>query len=316
MNKINTGYLFLCLIAASCHPGGSSVREESSNRPDESAPDVVIYPAPSNEPLNTRYKVTANGADVPVYDVKIAPGANSRADTFEIAGMAYFDMKKAPVAVGVIVDAPISKADISPDTAAILSEIDGNRLLFKVNQPCHLSIRINDDHRPLYLFVNPEESDIPDPKAPEVVYFGPGSYRLPAMELEDGMTVYVAGGSVVHCYVGPHEWYTVNSFGHKNYDKFYTFDLTGKHITFRGRGIIDMDAIPTHGRRSVRMQGENILLEGVIFRNPSDWTVWVENSRNVSINNIKILGYRTGSDGVNAHSSQSVRIENTYIVKP
>lgn len=169
----------------------------------------------------------------------------------------------------------------------------------------------------LHLFVNEEETDRPDPNDPDVVYFGPGSYRLPAMELKDGMTVYVAGGAVVHAYVGPHEWYTIDpETGRKNYDKFYMYDLNGKNITFRGRGIIDQADVPAYGRRGVRIRGENIRMEGIIFRDPADWTVGIEEASNVRIKNVKILGNRPHAAGVGllpAQKRQHVRVEDCFI---
>jgi hypothetical protein len=310
--------IFVCLIAAtcllcvSCHSTGN----ETATTTTGEVAKVVTYPAPSNEILNGQYTITADGQDVPVYNIKVANAKNDP-DTFELAGMAYFDLVEGPAAVLITVKESISHAEVIPSSAGLSSEIDGHTLRLTVNEPQNLTIRINGDtiHTCL-LFVNPPETDVPDPTDPDVVYFGPGSYRLPQMELEDGMTVYVAGGAVVHCYVGPHEWYTVNELGHKNYLKFYTYDLTAKNVTFRGRGIIDQDGIPSYGRRSVHIQGENITLEGVIFRSPSEWTVVVENSKNVRIDNVKLIGHRPCVDGIDVSSSEQVEITNNFFRFP
>ena len=297
----------------------------SMNR-DDTERNVIIYPAPENEELNTKFNVTADGYNVPVYDVRVGPETKEGRDLamddkansdkyYETAGMAYFDMKKGPVTVCVTIDNPIKKAKILPTSYGISPEIKDNTLSFTVDSPKNLTIELNGEYvRSLHLFINEEEKDIPDPKDPNVVYFGPGSYRLPAMALEDGMTVYVAGGAIVRCYVGPHEWYKINNYsGLKNYDPFYMYDLTGKNITFRGRGIIDQSDIPTHSRRSVLINGENIKLEGVIFRNPSEWTVQIKESNNIHVDNIKIIGHRANSDGIDICSSQNVLVENCFI---
>ncbi|GHT34769.1 hypothetical protein AGMMS49574_22820 [Bacteroidia bacterium] len=320
MKIFNAGYVALCVLATACNSGGNTPPKETLvSKPvnNNSNKSIIVYPAPANERLNATYKVSADGQDIAVYNVKAPQILKNSRDTAEFSGMAYFDFVKGPVTVTVSVDAAISKAEVLPASLGITPEIKDKSISFQIDKPQNLDIQINGDpiHQ-LHLFVNPEETDVPNPKDPDVVYFGPGSYRLPQMELEDGMTVYIAGGAVVHCYVGPHEWYTLNDKGYKNYNKFYTFDLTGKNITFRGRGIVDQDGIPAYGRRSVLVKGENIKVEGVIFRSPSEWTVVVESSKNVSIDNIKIIGYRPCSQAIMVDGNSDVIETDNYILVP
>ncbi len=316
---------FVYLTLLSCQAGTSPTAGEVKETTPEKK-NFIVYTAPENEVLNTRYRVTVNGENSPVYDVKVASASKdlrqkARQDIpasgnyFETAGMTYFDLHSGSVEVTVTVDEAIKEAYILPEDAGITPQLNGKSLTFTVDHPQNLTVVINGDKvRCLHLFVNGEETDIPDAKDPNVVYFGPGSYRLPAAEIEDGMTVYVAGGSVVRCYVGPHEWYTINPVTkQKNYDKFYMYDLNGKNITFKGRGIVCLNDIPTHSRRAVRVHGENIRMRGVIFRGPSEWAIDVQDSKDVVIDNIKIIGYRAQTDGVDIASSQNVRVENCFI---
>lgn len=205
-----------------------------------------------------------------------------------------------------------------PVASATGGASSASRIKVLIDRPQNLVVSFdNDPSLCLHLFVNEEETDRPDPSDPDVVYFGPGNYRLPAMKLEDGMTVYVSGGAVVHAYVGPHEWYTIDpETGQKNYDPFYMYDLNGRNITFRGRGVIDQTDVPAYGRRVVRIRGENIRLEGVIFRDPSDWTVGIEQASNVRIRNVKILAPRSNAAGIGFlpdQKRQNVRIEGCFI---
>jgi hypothetical protein len=319
MTKICFVLISLLIIIGSCKNEKKSADTEANKK----LSNIIIYSAPEDEELNTMFKVTADGISVPVYNIKVAgkdrnlamDDKRNSAQYFETTGMTYFDIRKGPVMVTVSVDKVISSAKILPSSYGIVPQINGNSLSFDVDAPKNLTVEINGNEiHSLHIFVNEEETDLPDPKDPDVVYFGPGSYRFPVGELEDGMTVYVAGGAIVHCYVGPHEWFTINKYsGLRNYNKFFMYDLTAKNVTFRGRGIIDQDGIPTHARRSVRINGENINLEGVIFRNPSEWVIDVLDSKNVHINNIKVLGYRADTDGINISSSQNVLVENCFI---
>lgn len=146
------------------------------------------------------------------------------------------------------------------------------------------------------------------------MYFAAGSYRSPAAELEDSMTVYIAGGAVVRCYVGPHEWYTVNpETGQKNYSPFYMLNLKGKHIKVCGRGILDQNDIPIHSRRAIRIGGDDITLEGIIIRNSSEWGVYIDRAANASLDNIKIMNYRLGAGGIYTDQASNTRIKDSYI---
>jgi hypothetical protein len=314
MKQIYFIIVALCLPAVSCRQG--QPQAPAGGTAASGAEHIIVYPAPSNEPLNDWYAITADGREVPVYNVKVASATNDP-DAFELAALSYFDLIKGPVDVEISAKEDIRLAEVFPASAGIVPEINGGVLRARIDNPCNLTFCINGDTiHSCHLFVNPPETDAPDPNDPDVVYFGPGSYRLPQMELEDGMTVYVAGGAVVHCYAGPHEWYTVNDRGYKNYNKFYTYDLRAKNVTFRGRGIIDQDDIPAYGRRSVHIQGENIALEGVIFRSPSEWTVVVEKSKNVRIDNVKLIGHRPCMEGIDVSSSEQVSITNSFIRSP
>jgi polygalacturonase len=54
-------------------------------------------------------------------------------------------------------------------------------------------------------------------------------------------------------------------------------------------------------------------MEGIILRDPPLWTVPVRRSTNVSIENIKILGYRANSDGIDICNSRNVTVSNCFI---
>src|ERR1035437_263728 len=96
-------------------------------KPSISTTHVTVYPAPENEVLNTAYKITADGQEVSVYDIKVASGSEENrikakediaasGNYFDVAGMAYFDLKSGPVTVAVSVKAPIAQARILPES--------------------------------------------------------------------------------------------------------------------------------------------------------------------------------------------------------
>lgn len=313
MKKIYLVCAALGLLAVSCNSGGS----KSNN--------VVVYQAPKGEELNTVYKVTADGMKVPVYNAKVGMerkanrerAMDDRANShkfYDLAGFAYFDLKKGPVTVTVSVPEDIKTAKVLPTSYGINPTINGKTLSFEVDKPQNLVVEVNGEHiRSLHLFVNPEEKDIPDPNDPNVIYFGPGIHEVTSVNVPDNSTVYIAGGAIVRGIIGPDEEHGISGFsGQKTYEG-ETFILGGKNITFRGRGIIDQERVTTHGRKMFSVTGENIKMEGVILRNSSTWTVSLNNAKKVWIDNIKLLGHRANSDGIDICGSEDVLVENCFI---
>ncbi len=288
--------------------------------------DVIVYPAPEGEVLNSKFKVSVNGRDVPVYNAKIGMENKQEREKamdvrlesekyFDIAGFASFDLKKGPVTIIVSVEEEVTAAKVLPTSFGITPAIKGKTVSFEVNQPRHITVEINGDHiRSLHIFVNPEETDIPDPNDPNVIYFGPGIHEITSMTTGDNTTVYIAGGAIVRGITGADEqWNPSRDYpGLRNYHGA-SFNLKGKNITFRGRGIFDQELVRTHGRQTVSATVEGLKMEGIVLRNSSVWTVSLRDCNRVHIDNIKILGHRANSDGIDINSSFDVMVENCFL---
>jgi polygalacturonase len=61
------------------------------------------------------------------------------------------------------------------------------------------------------------------------------------------------------------------------------------------------------------VEGADMNLEGVILRDASHWTIPVRRSDRVHIDNLKLLGYRANSDGIDICNSRDVLVENCFI---
>jgi polygalacturonase len=150
----------------------------------------------------------------------------------------------------------------------------------------------------LHLFANPPEAAAPRSDDPNVIYFGPGVHRVSGLRIGDGKTVYLAAGAVVKG--------TADGRGP-------VFALEGKNIVLRGRGVLDGGLCPTHSRHLLLLRGKDITIEGVILRDSSVWTIPIRQSERVTVRNVKLLGYRANSDGIDICNSRDVRIEGCFI---
>jgi len=284
---------------------------------------VTIYPAPAGEELSANFTVKADGRPLPVYAAKVAPLAPERrwkamddktnsASYFDLAAFGYFDLAGR---ANITVSCPqeIVSAKVLPTSYGLVPKVQGKTLSFTLAQPRHLTIEVNGNWvNSLHLFANPPETNAPSPNDPNVIYFGPGIHEIGSLEVGSGKTVYVAGGAVVRGVIKPEEKFSISGYsGLRNYQP--TLRLRGSHITLRGRGIIDGGRSPTHARNLVYAQGTNLFLEGVILRDSSTWTVPVRRCENVHIQNLKLIGYRANSDGIDICNSRNVLVEGCFI---
>jgi polygalacturonase len=288
-------------------------------------PKLVIYPAPAGEKLSEAYHVSVEGRYVPVYIAKVAPGDKVKrfkgvddtrhsADYFETAAFAYFDMQGA-VKITVSIPGNVTSVKILPTSAAIKTRIGSHSISFTIAKPQNLTIEINDEVvRSLHLFANPLEKDTPNPNDPNVIFYGPGIHKVSHLLIGANKTVYIAGGAIVEAIIDANEKFTVNANDSlKNYGS-PTFELTGRNITFRGRGILDASLCPTHARNLLMVRKcYNVKIEGIILRDASTWNMPIRQSDSVVVDNVKILGYRANSDGIDICNSRDVLVKNCFI---
>ena len=264
---------------------------------------------PAGEERSNDYTVQVEGRDIPVYAVKVAPADQGRrwkamddkvrsAEYFDKAAFAYFDTG-GPVVVTVTCLEPITSGKVLPSSLKIVPVIEGRRLTFSLAEPKHVTIEVNGNWvGALHLFANPPEAQAPRPDDPNVIYFGPGIHEVTGVTVGSGKTVYVAAGAVVKGMAdgrGP------------------VFTLEGEHIVLRGRGVIDGSRCPTHSRNLLLVRGKDITVEGIIFRDSSVWTIPIRQSDRVTVKNVKLLGYRANSDGIDVCNSRDVVIEGCFI---
>jgi hypothetical protein len=264
---------------------------------------------PVGEERSKDYTVQVEGRDIPVYAAKVAPADRERrwkamddkvrsAEYFDKAAFAYFDMS-GPVAVTVACPEPIRSAKVLPSSLKIVPIVEGQRLTFSLKEPRPVTVEVNGNWvGALHLFANPPEALPPRPEDPNVIYFGPGVHEVAGVTVGSGKTVYVAAGAVVKG----------TAAGRRP-----VFTLQGEHIVLRGRGVIDGSLCPTHSRNLLLVRGQDITVEGVIFRDSSVWTIPIRQSDRVTVKNVKLLGYRANSDGIDVCNSRNVTIAGCFI---
>ena len=252
---------------------------------------LVTYESPEQAIAAKDFRVKVNRSNIFVYDNLLEERKYNGANSIN-APVTYFSFTgKARISVSA--NETVKDVDIRPKSLNIKPKVKGKTVSFNITKPCNLSIEINkNSQRPLLLFANPLETNIPDPKDPNVVYFEGGKvYDVGQINNDrtDGKIVYIAGGAIVK--------------GQVVANKASNFKLLG-------RGILQTK----DDANTIWMQDvDNVEVDGpILINNQDQWTYHTLNSNNVSINNLKVLS--SIRDGIDITSSQNVTVNKSFVM--
>ena len=241
--------------------------------------ETQVYEYPPESPASPDYRARVNGQQAFVYHTAVADFL-----AVTCAG---------PCVVELEVTAPVSAARVRPVQRGIPAEVNGQQISFRLPAPGNVCVEV-EQLLPLFVFINPPETDIPHPDDPLVQYFHAGKvYDAGDITLHDGETLYIEGGAVVRG--------LVRARGAKN-------------IRLRGRGILDGDFPPRARRRQVVLEEcAGILVEDLILLHPTCWMLVLGASRDIIVRNLKEIGEVSSSDGIDIVGSHDVLIEGCFL---
>ena len=255
---------------------------------------LVLYDVPRealythhNDDFTVRVRVPGGEwQDVYEYDVKVD------LDNPQSASMVYFDMG-GPVEVAVKKNnGDVRRVEVRPGSVGVKAKLAGNTAYFTLTKPANISVEFDGDRlHNLHLFANPVETERPDPKDPNVIYFGPGVHKLPegkeSFQIPSGKTAYIAGGALVQGGLEVRD---------------------AENVRIIGRGIIDRP-----GRGFVVAMSRNVEIAGPIVRNPKHYTLLCGQSRGLTVRNIKTFSAGSWTDGLDHMSCSDVRIDGVFL---
>lgn len=265
---------------------------------------VTPYPLPTPDLQSPHYLVRAaapgaTAQDVPVLFTRaLKPDTNPHPDT-SFAAFAFTGT--ATVTVARRDGAPITRLRVLPTHRGISPAVhpDGSAS-FTIERPGQFALEIDGrlDAHPLLIFADPPETDIPDPTAPGVRWFGPGVHHLgdDLQPLSSGDTLYFAPGALV-------------------YGRFQGRGATD--VRLLGRGILAGTVFPpnqpnTYTEPHLVELGEGsdrTTVDGVTFLDSPHYNLLLRGT-DCRITNVKMIGWGFGTDGISA-GNRSV-IEDSF----
>ncbi len=266
-----------------------------------------VFPVPTGESVSDDYEVRLNGILVNCYRCRVSamsfnrpwPGHERPLNQTELSTFVSWASDET-VDVEVTVNKDFSEVSLRPLSENIQVEVSGRTIKFKLPPEGQYSLEIDGRHNNLQLFSNPLVDYAIDENT---LYFGKGVHEIDKLVLHSGQTLFIDAGAVVYAK-------TIRAYDCEN-------------ISIVGYGILDF----SHYERTVNdvfveedsgsvtfVRCKNILIDGVILRDATWWTVTAINCQNVYYDNLKVIGmWRYNSDGVDFVNSENVSVKNSFI---
>ncbi len=258
---------------------------------------VTLYSQPINLSPSETCKVWVEGQPLSVIDTAVNHQRTwTSRPILSKTPVALFSMG-GPVSVTVqFPGVTLESVTIRPLSLSITPSIKGDTAQFILREPAAVTVEYNYQVKgALHLFASAPETDIPDKKDPNVIYFGPGVHEAGLIEPKSGQTVYLAGGCVLRGYI--------QAGGVEN-------------VRIMGRGIIDGSQYDRWDDTIVPInftESKNISIEGITILDPAAWTVNLYKCDTVTVDGIHIVAARSNSDGITTQSCRNVTVRNCFI---
>ncbi len=247
--------------------------------------------------------IKVNGQECYVYDTNVNLSRSWNPDylpELSRTPITYFDFDGEVEIEVTVPKMELEQVTVSPLSYGIEPEIDAENhtVTFRVTEPDTYTVLFNDSpERAIHIFANPLEEDVPDLDDENVIYIGPGEWNMGTIALEEGQTLYIAGGAVV-------------------YGRVLAEGVND--ITIRGRGIIDGSKFPGWKAQAPFVSLEinacnNVNVKDIIVLNPNCWVYQGYETENMVIDGLKIISCRPNGDGISLQSCRNAEVKNGFV---
>lgn len=239
---------------------------------------LVAYSFPPDVPVSKIYQVSV--ACQPVKALQTERGS-----------ILSFGMNGA-LEIEVSMDHAPKQVVVRPLSSGVQAEVRGNGYRLRLPRPMNLSVEVDGDlDQPLLVFANPVR-EAPSKSDPKVKFYEAGRvHEAGEILLKEGETLYLEGGAVVRG--------VVRAIG-------------SSHVAVRGPGILDGGGRTHKINMLVLRECSNALLEDFILLDPLGWSIHLSASKQVTMLNTKVVGWRANSDGLDIEYSSHVTVDGCF----
>ena len=231
------------------------------------------------------------------------PGHQRSKDQTEIVPFWSFDWT-GPTVVSIDCAFPFGSASVSPLSAGIGVEREGNRLSFTLARPGQFIVRFDGSRLGALHFFADKARELPDLSRPGTIRFTPGEHVIGRLELESGQTVWFDRGAVVYgeLFAEGKENITVAGPGILDHSRAIPDEVAGDFVD------------PPRPSPLVFRYCRNLKISDLIVRDPLFLSVRPIGCENVEIDNLKIIGcWRYNSDGIDLVNCRHAKISDCFV---
>ena len=159
-----------------------------------------------------------------------------------------------------------------------------------------------------------------------ILYVPPGKYLIGELWLKSNMTLYLASGAILYGSASTSDFMTgsggidIEGCSHGVIRMYQV-----QNVKVLGRGVIDGNGKAIRAQNDTKInlfkieQSSNILIDGILVRDPSFWNTLIYRSDMVTVQNYKVLNCRpttttyNNTDGVNFDESTNGLLSNAFL---
>jgi len=286
---------------------------------NQTSTEIITYPAPTELLRSKKYSVKVNGHASFTYQVN-GWGDYGYGDynSWKTVSWTNFAFLGGCVTIEITANfGTIGEVIVRPLSLGIIAAVSGNTATFSIDNPCKISIEVDDHYLndKLFLFADAPEINPPQKTdlsvtyiepgthsnceiGPGIFFFGAGVHNLSEnIIIASNTTLYLEGGAYVH-----------GMFRGKEVE----------NVKIIGRGIICGTSFNQRdGTGLINLSAKQTLIEGITMIDSPGWNLTVGPSDKKQIadntfNNIKIIGMRLNADGIGAGGDR-ITINDIFI---
>ena len=211
---------------------------------------------------------------------------------------------KGPALLTVHSTVPVHSAVIRPINLGLVPELKDGTIRIRLDGPVKFSLEINGSYlnNLLVLAEKPAYEDAPDcwireKEERRLLYFPAGVHDAGILTVtQDETVVYLEEGAYVN--------------GKLDLDHC-------DHVTVCGYGVLTMEKYPLEMRNVYQrcinaMYCKDLTIRDITITDSNDWSLRINGCENVLVDNVKIIGCRGNSDGVDVCGSRNVLVQGVF----
>lgn len=262
------------------------------------------------------YEVSFNNGNK-VYSYSV-PSVSS-----ELHSFGYLEATKDMFPITVTIESNYSnynltEAVVIPEKLNVIPTVANNKVTFTINSFDHYTVLFNGKFnfdRPYTLFVREyEEMEVPD--GYNLIEFKPGIHYIDKINMSESNTmVYLHTGAYLIAKQPSiyNEKNTIDQHGMTVWNGVF-YSTGTENLIIKGNGVLDLSALTWHARCPINFAScSNIKIEGITIIDSSSWSLYISDCKDVYINNVILMAYRTNSDGIVITCCKDVLVENCFV---